>query len=302
MGYAARTRSGRYDSSADASSGGARNCCATWWPSPKRAHGCSVSGSYSIRDTVEKTPACTTIEVCEADLVWDLSRRLEARLTALGVRSWVTRGPNNGATDEQRATFANEIGADLLLSLHIDAAPSPKPNGIATYHYGAGESSSTIGERLADLAQRELVARTRMLDAHVHGKTWTLLRMTRMPAVRVEVGYLSSPADRSRLVDPTFRDTVAEGLLVAVQRLYSAKGRRSSDRRIASPGRRLLTQSPIRCISWRPWRSFSVPADVRPAHVRRSGHADSAHLCHDDCCEDATPAGAHRPGRCAARS
>jgi len=161
--------------------------------------------------------------VCEADLVWDLSRRLEARLAALGVRSWVTRGPNNGATDEQRAAFANEIGADLLLSLHIDAAPSPKPNGIATYHYGAGESSSTIGERLADLAQRELVARTRMLDAHVHGKTWTLLRMTRMPAVRVEVGYLSSPADRSRLVDATFRDTVAEGLLVAVQRLYLPK-------------------------------------------------------------------------------
>jgi N-acetylmuramoyl-L-alanine amidase len=50
-----------------------------------------------------------------------------------------------------------------------------------------------------------------------------LLRMTRMPAVRVEVGYLSSPADRSRLVDPTFRDTVAEGLLVAVQRLYLPK-------------------------------------------------------------------------------
>ena len=59
-GYAARIRSGRYDSSADASSGAARNCCATWWPSPKRAHDCSVSGSYSIRDTVEKTPACTT--------------------------------------------------------------------------------------------------------------------------------------------------------------------------------------------------------------------------------------------------
>jgi N-acetylmuramoyl-L-alanine amidase len=162
-------------------------------------------------------------ELCEADLVWDLSRRLEARLTALGVRSWITRGPKTGATDEQRAEFANEIGADLLLSLHVDAARSPRPNGIASYHYGAGETSSTIGERLADLAQRELVARTRLLDAHVHAKTWTLLRMTRMPAVRVEVGYLSSPTDRVRLADPTFRDTVAEGLLVAVQRLYLAQ-------------------------------------------------------------------------------
>jgi N-acetylmuramoyl-L-alanine amidase len=43
-----------------------------------------------------------------------------------------------------------------------------------------------------------------------------------MPAVRLELGYLTSPIDRPRLLDPVFRDTVAEGLLIAVQRLYLA--------------------------------------------------------------------------------
>jgi N-acetylmuramoyl-L-alanine amidase len=38
--------------------------------------------------------------------------------------------------------------------------------------------------------------------------------------VRVEIGYLTAPTDREKLRDPRFRDTVAEGLLVAVQRLY----------------------------------------------------------------------------------
>jgi N-acetylmuramoyl-L-alanine amidase len=161
--------------------------------------------------------------VCEADIAWDLATRLEGRLTALGVTTWLTRGPNNGKTDEERAGFANEVGADALLSLHVDGASSPLANGVASYHYGAGESSSTIGERLADLAQREIVARTGMLNGRVHPKTWVLLRLTRMPTVRVEVGYLTSPIDRVRLVDPAFRDTVAEGLLVAVQRLYLPK-------------------------------------------------------------------------------
>jgi N-acetylmuramoyl-L-alanine amidase len=41
-----------------------------------------------------------------------------------------------------------------------------------------------------------------------------------MPTVRLELGYLSSPIDRPLLVDPAFRDTVAEGLLIAIQRLY----------------------------------------------------------------------------------
>jgi N-acetylmuramoyl-L-alanine amidase len=158
--------------------------------------------------------------VTEAELAWDLVSRLEGRLSALGVRTWLTRGPNNGATDAQRAELANEVGADIVLSLHVDGFSSPRANGIAAYYYGAGESSSSIGERLADLAQRELVARTGLQDNHIHGKSWALLRLTRMPAVRVELGYLTSADDRQRLCDPRFRDTAAEGLLVAVQRLY----------------------------------------------------------------------------------
>ena len=43
--------------------------------------------------------------------------------------------------------------------------------------------------------QREVVARTDLLDCRTHGKTWDLLRRTRMPAVRLELGYLSHPGD-----------------------------------------------------------------------------------------------------------
>ncbi len=156
----------------------------------------------------------------EAEIVWDLASRLEGRLSALGVQTWFTRGPHNGASEDQRAQLANDVGADLVLSLHVDGSASTRAHGIATYYYGGGQTASTIGEQLADLALRELVARTGMGNNHLHGKSWRLLRLTRMPAVRIELGYLTSPADRDRLRDAPFRDTVAEGLLVAVQRLY----------------------------------------------------------------------------------
>jgi N-acetylmuramoyl-L-alanine amidase len=41
-----------------------------------------------------------------------------------------------------------------------------------------------------------------------------------MPTVRVEMGYLTNMGDRRRLLDPVFRDVVAEGVLVGVKRLY----------------------------------------------------------------------------------
>jgi N-acetylmuramoyl-L-alanine amidase len=59
-----------------------------------------------------------------------------------------------------------------------------------------------------------------MLDCGIQGRTWEMLRLTRMPAVRIEVGYLTHLGDRRKLLDPVFRDVVAEGILVAVKRLY----------------------------------------------------------------------------------
>jgi N-acetylmuramoyl-L-alanine amidase len=178
-------------------------------------HGGDDRGTVYVAD-----PERAGGEIAESDLTWDLASRLEGRLTALGVQTWLTRGPHNGGSAEERAALANEVGADLVISLHVDGFTSPHANGLAAYYYGAAESSSTIGERLADLVQRELVARTGLTNGRIHAKTWALLRLTRMPAVRVELGYLTSPLDRARLTDPLFRDTVAEGLLVAVQRLY----------------------------------------------------------------------------------
>jgi N-acetylmuramoyl-L-alanine amidase len=169
---------------------------------------------------VETGPNSGAAAICEADIVFDLATRLEGRLTALGVTTWLTRGPGVGPDDSARAEFANAQGADLVLSLHVDAAPSPRANGVATYYYGAGEVSSSIGQRFADLVQREVVARTNLLDGRTHPKSWTMLLLTAMPTIRLELGYISSAHDVAQLVDAGFRDRVAEALLAAIQRLY----------------------------------------------------------------------------------
>lgn len=159
----------------------------------------------------------------EADLVHDLASRLEGRLAAAGVRVQLTRGPaqRDHLPDVDRAALANSLGADVFISLHLDGHVNPAADGVATYHYGTDNGvTSTTGERLAGLVQREIVARTGLRDCRSHAKAWDLLRLTRMPAVRVEVGYLTSPADRSRLVEPRFRDRVVEAIVAAIQRMY----------------------------------------------------------------------------------
>jgi N-acetylmuramoyl-L-alanine amidase len=157
----------------------------------------------------------------EADIAWDLARRLEGKMQATGMEALISRGRDQGPSESERAAFANSADADLLISFHCDKNLSPEARGVASFHYGNNHgTSSTIGELLAGFIQRELAARTGMPDCRTHAKTWEILRLTRCPAVRIEIGYLTNPADHRRLADPAFRDVVAEGILIAVKRLY----------------------------------------------------------------------------------
>jgi len=161
----------------------------------------------------------------EAAIAGDLATRVEGRLAAIGVQVLLTRKPDSdtAADESDSAAFANDTGADLVLSLRVGSADSAMPAGCASFYYGdaASGTGSALGRRFAEMVQEEICARTDLTDCHSHAKTWDLLRTTRMPAVRVECGYLSSPHDARRLADPAFRDAVAEGIAAAVVRFFA---------------------------------------------------------------------------------
>jgi N-acetylmuramoyl-L-alanine amidase len=167
----------------------------------------------------------------EASIVDDIASRVEGRLSAAGAQAFRTRGNDSALeqtdraegppTDADRAAFANAAEADLVISLHVDGHPSAACHGLASYYYGTpGGDRSLVGARLAELIQQEILARTDLLDCRTHPKSWQLLRSTRMPAVRLELGYLTNPDDAAKLATAEFRDVLAEAIVVGVQRLY----------------------------------------------------------------------------------
>ena len=160
--------------------------------------------------------------VVEAEVVFDLAQRLEGRLLALGVNVVLTRSAKNSPLELERIKIANSVNADLVIALKVDSYKNEKANGVATYYYGRDAQGvhSVIGERFANLLQREICARTDLLNCRTHGKSWDLLRLTTAPTVRIDLGYLSSPQDAKRLAAASFRDQLAEAMIVAIQRLY----------------------------------------------------------------------------------
>src|SRR5690606_3102617 len=220
-------------------------------PNALRAHerireaGPQLAGKVVVLDPGDHAAAgdLTPQQAAAADdAVLDLARRVEGRLVPLGVQAHLTRGfpgpsrepapptrrgkrasgETEGFAEADRAVFANRVRADLSLTLHIDNSPHSEASGVATYFYGVeGHGAwSAAGERFAGLVQREIVARTDLVDLRIHPKTWDILRRTTMPAVRIDLGYVTNPSDAARLADPAFRDVVAEAIVAAVQRFY----------------------------------------------------------------------------------
>ena len=190
-----------------------------------------VSGGapVQLRDEVNRTgkgPALAgkVIVLDPAGLpeIFDLAQRLEGRLIALGINVFMTRNAQTNPSEQERIERANNSTPDLVISLRQDEYPNETAHGVATYYYGSESHGihSIVGERFANLVQREICARTDLLNCRTHAKTWDILRLTKSPTVRIDLGYHSNPGDSKKIADPGFRETLVEAMLIAIQRLY----------------------------------------------------------------------------------
>jgi N-acetylmuramoyl-L-alanine amidase len=67
----------------------------------------------------------------------------------------------------------------------------------------------------------EITVRTDAGSCGAHPKAWEMLRLTRMPAVHVDLGYLTNPDDAHRLGQPEGRDAIAKAITAALIRFFA---------------------------------------------------------------------------------
>ncbi len=159
----------------------------------------------------------TSQPLTEAMVAADIGQRVERILREFGA-GVVTR-----SSAAARVDAGGESVPSLNLDLHCDWLDQQAASGIAAFYWGlpgTGEPRSPIGHRAAILLMKELAARTGMDSLGVHGRTWDTLKLSGIPSVGLDLGYLSNRGDAERLADPVFRQTVADSIVIGIQRLY----------------------------------------------------------------------------------
>lgn len=152
----------------------------------------------------------------EADLCFHIARRAEASLAASGAQVYVTRPQTDAPEDSVRATLANVVDAEVFVSVHL-ADDEEGERGVRTYYFGHERYHSETGKHLAELLLQE-VATVGFPARGAHGRTFAVLRETRMTAVFLEVGHLSDPDDEALLIDHDTQGRIAEAIADSIRR------------------------------------------------------------------------------------
>lgn len=152
----------------------------------------------------------------EKNVVLPISDHVRQTLESNGIQVKMTRRRDRFISLAGRTEMANRVDADLFISVHANAISLRRQdvNGTETFYYSNGRG-------LAQAIQRSIISKINMRDRGVKKANFYVLRNSSMPAVLVEVGFVTGREDAPRLADPNFRkrmaDAIADGILQYVR-------------------------------------------------------------------------------------
>ena len=118
-------------------------------------------------------------------------------------------------TLKKRCDIANQTRCDLFISIHLNSSDNTSANGIETLRFG-----SSSNEKLANQVQKALIKWTKARDRGVKVRNdLYVLKYTRMPAILVEVGFISNKEEALRLNDSEYQRKLCNAILEGLEGL-----------------------------------------------------------------------------------
>ncbi|MGQ9556919.1 MAG: N-acetylmuramoyl-L-alanine amidase family protein [Desulfurispora sp.] len=174
-------------------------------------------------------PGAVSGDIREKDLNLALSRKIADRLKKEGATVYLTRdrdynlapvGLHGRAAHQadlsQRAALAREKSADIFVSIHMNSISLRYCRGAEVYHH----YQSREGARLASCIQSELIQIPGMRQRTVKPGDYALLRLTAVPAVIVEAGFMTNPEELKQLTADRYQQALAESIVRGIKNYF----------------------------------------------------------------------------------
>jgi N-acetylmuramoyl-L-alanine amidase len=192
----------------------------------------------------------------EKDVVLDVALRLGALLhDRLGAEIIYTRSDDTFIPLETRTAIANKAQADLFLSIHANSSPDSSARGVETYYLNftsdptaldvaarenavSDQSIHQLSDLVKKIALKDKIAESREFASDVEGSLYAGLERgnaglrdrgvkqapfvvligANMPSILAEISFVTNAKDADQLLQPEYRERVAESLYKGVAR------------------------------------------------------------------------------------
>lgn len=204
-------------------------------------------------------PGARAFGTTEADIVLDVALRLEKLLKKNGLDVVLTRREDEFIPLQERTAIANREGADLFLSIHVNASTTASVRGLETYYlnFASNLSAASVAARenaasgqamgalpdfvkaialnnkldesrdFATLVQRGMMDKAKessksVKDLGVKQAPFVVLIGAAMPSVLAEISFVTNSQEAKLLKSTAYRQKIAEGLFNAVRKYQTS--------------------------------------------------------------------------------
>ena len=135
-----------------------------------------------------------------------------------------TRTSDVFITLANRAAFASKVGADLFISLHMNSASNSSANGTEVYYSPSNNGARFSGitsKSMATMFKDNLVSNLGMKSRGVKSAGFYVIKRNTVPAVLIELGFLSGSSDYGKLTNPSFQANSAQVIFDTINEIFN---------------------------------------------------------------------------------
>ena len=150
----------------------------------------------------------------EKDINTSVSLKTAAILRSNGYKVYMTRDEDKTVSLEDRVVFAEEIKPDIFVSIHVNSSQGTSATGIETHYYH--DYSIPLGK----LVQNSMKKYINSPDRGLLKSKFYVINHTTMPAILVEIGFISNEGERAELVSESRQQATAKAIAEGIMNYY----------------------------------------------------------------------------------
>ncbi|MBF4501104.1 N-acetylmuramoyl-L-alanine amidase [Savagea sp. SN6] len=158
----------------------------------------------------------------EKSITLNVSKKVADKLRRAGANVHMTRTGDTYPTLTQRTQFAKSKFAESFISIHANSA-SASASGTEVWIDTKFNANGAESRLLAQYVQNKIVQKVNMKDRGVKDSAFQVLRQNNIPAILIELGFITNSSDRHKMTSEEYTELFAQAIYEGIVQYYSGK-------------------------------------------------------------------------------